>query len=107
MGDFKPGDEVLVKARVAYVQPGRLGLEVDGNDRLLDVETVLVRPAEPAGDWVDQAFGGMPGGTVEVDQQRWLELPEDRRAAIRVIVKDFGGKAGGETVRFFEVVSRG
>lgn len=102
MVEFKPGDEVLVKARVAYVQPGRLGLEVDGNDHLLCVETELVRPAELD---VDKAFGGMPEGTVEVARERWLELPVEGRAIIRTTVMHNG--AGGESTRYFEVISRG
>ena len=109
MGDskFKPGDEVLVKGKVLASSADVHGhewvqVEIDGWNMTFDVEAELVQPAPLD---VDQAFGGMPAGTVEVTRERWLELPKERRALISTTVTHNG--VGGESRRYFEVVGRG
>ena len=105
---FKRGDKVLVEATVAgdYSHLGHdyLLLELEGRSDITTVETSIVRPVELD---VDKVFGGPPGGTVEVGRARWLELDESKRAMIRTFWSDFGGEAGGESSRYFEVISRG
>ena len=107
---FKKGDEVWVKATVEDCYRGSrpdvrwVTVELPGNDELLTVDASVVRPAELD---VDEAFGGMPEGTVEVSRERYFEIPEVRRAVIRTQFRDFGGKADGEAIRYFEVTGRG
>jgi hypothetical protein len=104
---MKRGDKVWVEATVErvyrdYLGQNWVGVSVDGGQDVLHVEDSLIKPREePAtGNWVDQLFGGMPAGTVEVDVHRYLELPDDKRAMIRTIDPQ---AEPGQTERYFEV----
>lgn len=114
---LKKGDEVWVKATVedfwtGPVRPDRQWVTVSFEGRIdtTTVQAELVTRFDQRTDWIDDAFGGMPDGAVEVSRERWLELQDQgevRTVTVRTVESEAGGKIGGMTTRYFEVVSRG